>query len=243
MGASKPWTTDLVLQRYRFCNIRRQDDEVTMWLKLNWYPKWEHPNFIGAITLARLFNRPHTLDYAGFPENWDASKAKLLRDMGATVFNPAYIVSTAGRSMDKIDYVYEVAAAANEVRAMHTDTLNSFWARLTNVKGLGGGFLAAQVVADVKYTPLLAEAADWHTWCVQGPGSLRGMNRLCDLPLSTSWANDIFMHEVGRIRNQVREQVYEDLHAQDVQNCLCEFDKWMRAREGGRPKQYYPGTK
>ncbi len=28
------------------------------------------------------------------------------------------------------------------------------------------------------------------------------------------------------------------LHAQDLQNCLCEFDKWMRVRLGeGKPKR------
>lgn len=33
------------------------------------------------------------------------------------------------------------------------------------------------------------------------------------------------------------------LSAQDLQNCLCEFDKYERVRLGeGRPKQLYPGV-
>jgi hypothetical protein len=32
----------------------------------------------------------------------------------------------------------------------------------------------------------------------------------------------------------------KDLHAQDIQNCLCEFDKYERVRLGeGTPKQLY----
>jgi hypothetical protein len=34
------------------------------------------------------------------------------------------------------------------------------------------------------------------------------------------------------------------LHAQDLQNCLCEFDKYERVRLGeGRPRSNYPGLK
>jgi hypothetical protein len=33
------------------------------------------------------------------------------------------------------------------------------------------------------------------------------------------------------------------LHAQDLQNCLCEFDKYERVRLGeGRPKAKYNGV-
>ena len=37
-------------------------------------------------------------------------------------------------------------------------------------------------------------------------------------------------------------RVMPRMHAQDLQNCLCEFDKYERERLGeGHPKQRYPG--
>ena len=34
------------------------------------------------------------------------------------------------------------------------------------------------------------------------------------------------------------------IHAQDLQNCLCEFDKYERVRlNEGRPRSNYPGLK
>src|SRR4051812_18417786 len=35
-GQPFPWTTDAILQRYRFCNVFRELDTVTVWLRQNW---------------------------------------------------------------------------------------------------------------------------------------------------------------------------------------------------------------
>jgi len=31
-GGPPPWTIDEILQKYRFCNVRRADDRVSKWL-------------------------------------------------------------------------------------------------------------------------------------------------------------------------------------------------------------------
>jgi hypothetical protein len=42
------------------------------------------------------------------------------------------------------------------------------------------------------------------------------------------------------LQEAVNKKLPEPLHAQDLQNCLCEFDKYERARLGqGVPKQIY----
>lgn len=49
----------------------------------------------------------------------------------------------------------------------------------------------------------------------------------------------------GRIIQVIREERGHSLKwldAQDLQNCLCEFDKYERVRMGqGRPRSRYPG--
>jgi len=248
-GERRPWTDDVILQNFRFCNVRRQDDYVTSWLRYNWYPLHEADNFVGAITLARLVNEPGTLAFVGFPEveRWGDTLLALKewRETGNRVFNPAYIVTTCGVKMDKLDYVVRVAKDADMAwarRSIKPRSLTDAFKVLSSVDGLKGtGFLAAQVIADLKYTPVLAEAYDWFTWCSLGPGSMRGMNRLVGHPKDHKWNADVFRRVINQLRDVVSDEIAVDLCAQDLQNCLCEFDKYVRAQEGGKPKQNYDG--
>ena len=36
----KPWTKDTILQQYKFCNVHREHDTVTKWIKYNWRDKY-----------------------------------------------------------------------------------------------------------------------------------------------------------------------------------------------------------
>ena len=60
----KFWTQDPILQKYRFCNVRRRDDRVTQWLIHNLYDQYEYGKdedlwFIAVI--ARYVNWPPSL--------------------------------------------------------------------------------------------------------------------------------------------------------------------------------------
>jgi len=75
-GASKPWTEDKVLQAFRFCNVRREDDTVTRWLAQNWRHAsyWDQHNFVPAMIFARIINWPPTLEEIGFPLVWNSEE-------------------------------------------------------------------------------------------------------------------------------------------------------------------------
>jgi hypothetical protein len=48
---------------------------------------------------------------------------------------------------------------------------------------------------------------------------------------------------LAKFRKKGKPDDYPPLHAQDVQNCLCEFDKYERVRLGeGKPRSTYPGV-
>jgi hypothetical protein len=106
-----------------------------------------------------------------------------------------------------------------------------------------GSFTAGQVLADWTWTTHLDSARDLYTWAPQGPGSVRGANRLLGRPLKTKFNDEEWRIQLQEWRHQIIDELgqeFADLTLMDVQNCLCEFDKYERVRLGeGRPRSYY----
>lgn len=251
-GKKRPWTKDPTLATYRFCNVHREDDAVTRWIAANWRePHKDEPHLWFAMVIARLFNKVETLREIGFPLPYKPEKlrAKLhaIKARGDTVFNGAYIVSTNGVSMDKIDYLFErvlgpLWAERRWSFGPQQQNLAQTHAWLMKFDGLGS-FMAAQVVADMKYVEPLRSAKDWETFAAPGPGSKRGLNRVMLRAVDATWPGQSWGLQLGLLQDAVNARLLSadiHLHAQDLQNCLCEFDKYERARTGeGRPKQKY----
>lgn len=245
-GEPNPWTDDEILQRYRFCNVHREDDKVTRWIAKHWRnPNTNAPDVWFLMLVARVFNNPKTL--AELPIRWDAHRyASVLHaraDRGDRVFNPAYIVSTNGVAMNKVDYVVMRVLVPARMSKIHpATTLSGFASQLMSLNGVST-FMAGQVIADIKYTALLNKASDWWTWAASGPGSRRGLNRLLNRDPASRWKEPGWLESLTKVRVQVLQRLNNiKIHAQDLQNCLCEFDKYERVRLGeGRPKQLYLG--
>ena len=180
----EPWTEDPVLLAYRFCNVRREDDRTTRSIAKHWRaPNHDNPLVWHAMIVARMLNHPPSLHAIGYPEPWDSKRtqrillARQARD--EQVFGGAYKIGTGGQSVPKIPYIVERLDRARtlEYPPRKRDTLAEAHRKLMEVEGLGN-FMAAQVVADVKHTALLADAADWWDWAAPGPGSLKGLGWL-----------------------------------------------------------------
>lgn len=252
-GKPRPWTKDPILDKYRFCNVHREDDRVTKWLRENWYFHLADDLDVWfAAVVARLFNQPDAL-YDIMPNvlPWKPEKVRSIlhkrRTAGKKNFNAAYIVSTNGVAMDKVDYVVTRVLgplwAARKKITPNVMLLKDFYGQLIKFDGLGS-FIAAQIIADLKYMPPFCECDDWMTFAASGPGSRRGLNRVLGHDPSAAiteanWRAALTSLQVG-VNAQLRKAGMENLHAQDLQNCLCEFDKYERARLGeGTPKQIY----
>lgn len=249
-GKPRPWTKDPILQTYRFCNVYRENDAVSKWIAKNWRnPNAGLDDIWFAMVVARLLNLPESMAAIGFPLPWKPEKVRRIlherKARGDKNFNAAYIVSTNGNAMDKVDYLLErvlgpLWMARKLLRPKPGDTLEEYHALLSRYDGLGS-FMAAQVVADLKYVRPLIDASDWHTFAASGPGSRRGLNRVLDRPVDSTWPGKTWSVELGRLHLAVAKRLPNlPLHAQDLQNCLCEFDKYERARlQEGTPKQLY----
>jgi hypothetical protein len=230
-GLPAPWTDDPILQHHHFCNIRREDDrgtkeirQVRVELDLAMHKR---PEF---YTLARLFNKADTVKSYWL---YGIDHIKQLREEGEKLFHVAYVVSTCGERMDKVDYVARVVKAVRDSYVSNLSCRECFDC-LRRVDGLGS-FLAGQIVADLKNDQYLHYAPDWHNFAVMGPGSKKGLDIL--FGLGTTERN--FTERLVAL-NRAVEGAIPYIHMQDLQNCLCEFQKFMHYVENspGRRRVY-----
>jgi hypothetical protein len=248
-----PWTDDQHLRTWSFCNVRREHDRVTRWIAQNWRePHADDPDLFFAMAVARLVNWPDSMAALGYPVPWNREHfIATLTDRaahGEKVWGEAYNISNAGKSLPKVQVVAGVLDALwawpKVLRPRQDDSLHSFYARLKDMRGFAS-FMAAQVVADVKQVEPLRSARDWWTFAAPGPGSKRGLNRVLGRPVDAHWRDD----DVWRTAFvRLQEAIAPDLErigigrlcGQDLQNCLCEMDKFERVRLGeGKPKRKF----
>ena len=213
------------------------------------------------MVFARFINRPETIRHIGYMHEHSPRQLQdvlnFLGSQGAKVWGGAYVITTHGQKMSKVDYlcnqvlydVWNLRLESLLASPLYTPTCSSMAQMLQNVDGIGS-FLAAQVVADLKNTPghVLYTAEDRDTFVAPGPGSLRGLDWFlakpdriiprstpATFPVDFNYARDYvdshWPDEVPRVDNQ------------DLQNCLCEFDKYCRvATATGRSKRKYDGN-
>jgi hypothetical protein len=262
-GKPKPWTKDPILQQYRFCNVYRELDVVTIWIRENWRdPLRYDPNVWFAMAVARVVNWPDSLA-AVTPAISDGNKIRwkpetFVREMDARktrdekVWTGAYMIHAdrhAGGSKAAY-YAEKVLTPMWEARKqVQLGSLNDFHKFMMEFRDMGS-FMAAQIVCDVKYTPLLSvdKTRDWGDWAAMGPGSARGMSRVEFGDVNSKYNDAEWRASLAELRAKVDPMIAKTgmprLHAQDLQNCLCEFDKHSRVRLGeGRPRSLYPGLK
>jgi len=259
-GLPAPWSADPVFQNTYFCNVHRENDRVTRWIRAAYSPHVAHPLFEYNMVLARFLNRPDSLEAIGFVEEHDTldvcTTLAGVADAGRPIWGNAYVITTHGQKMDKLAYLAQVLdllwAQREPIRVACRGTpdwpvalCSSASAALQRVDGIGS-FLAGQVAADLKNTinHPLHSAPDRHTFVVPGPGSIRGVSWFLNGRSDTTGD----FHGAFRI---VRDYVDKNWPAevppvdnQDLQNCLCEFDKYCRVKNGtGRSKRKYNGIK
>ena len=251
-GVLKPWSKDWVFKETYFCNVHREDDRVTKWIRDRWSQK-PQVDYVWLMGMARLLNKPETLTH------WQHTIPQVepshiqdfisfLRERaseGHTIWGNAYVVTTHGLKMDKLEYLELVLKGLLSVeerfQSDNVVTCDHAWRVLQEYEGFGS-FMAAQVVADLKNTPWheLSAADDKFWFVAHGPGSLRGL----------SWVSGIkitprnFYEEFGILHEQIGLDLPQyNIDGQDLQNCLCEFDKYCRVKNHtGRSKRKYDGS-
>ena len=255
-GDPAPWTKDPILAEWKFCNVYRELDRVTQWIRVNWRkPNRDDPDLWFAMVVARFINWPDTLAELGYPVPWNTERFLDVltnrKHRREKIWTGAYMVRAGPtEGQEKAEYYKGLFdyywSQRDTIRPKKGDTLNSWHMQLGMYEGFGS-FMAAQIVADVKYVEPLLSATDWETFAASGPGSRRGLNRVVGHDVKAPWTEDDWRLTLARLRAETAPRFtvtgMQVPHAQDLQNCLCEFDKYERVRLGeGQPRSRFKVT-
>jgi hypothetical protein len=259
-GFLPPWTNDPILQQYRFCNVRRRDDRVSRWLRKNVLTEINlavnTQSFIQFAAFCRWNNWPPTIDAILKRDLFPVTKidwSAIVEIVEAKVcakeksWTGAYMIKAPENGETKTEFVAEICSSLSTIwpelqQAFRAKSRRDAWITITQLNNWGG-FMTGQLVDDLSWTPLLSDAKDTFTWAPQGPGSLRGFNRLQGLPLKTKHSEEEWCSQLQGWRQEIIDALgkeYEDCTLHDTQNQLCELDKFLRAKNGeGRPRSKY----
>lgn len=193
-----PWTHDPLLRDYRFCNVNREHDAVTIWVAEHVRNKakelkWTLAEAVAQIHFARTFNEPPVLADVGLLSATPAATVRRLEKLvacGRKILRGAYLVvpnGSANRGRSPQDYFPHVSHALRSALKRHRDTdkLEDVADAMMTVSGIGE-FMANQVITDLRYTTILHRGiacsgtsrwSDWTTFVLAGPGTRRGLNR------------------------------------------------------------------
>jgi hypothetical protein len=105
-----------------------------------------------------------------------------------------------------------------------------------------------QWVLELRHTRYLKNAPDASSWAAIGPGSMRGLNRLHGRDVLQKLSQEKALDEMRELLELSRTEVgphVPSLEMEDIQNCLCETDKYIRVHVSNgaeRPRaKYVPG--
>lgn len=250
----QPWTDDPILQKFKFCQVFREDDRTTRWFKHHIRNVWrDDPKVLMATVIFRWFNfieTGRTLLKHNLHIEWDRKKAIEEITKQDQWITGAYIIKTPNR-MDKVTGVAECVShmwgdrekLADEI--LESKSLEKAWKILRDYPYMGP-FMAYEVVTDLRHTYLLRDATDILTWANAGPGAMRGLNRLAGRDLDFCRRTHPWNDEMRNLWEISRERLNPNLidlsqfEMREIEGGLCEFDKYSRIlNEEGRTRSIY----
>lgn len=268
-GNPAPWTSDPILQKYKFTNPFRENDRVTVWMRKNWTNLEDTRPYTEIFFNVCLFRMIGTTDFAeahGWVRDtppigdWRPQYTKDLIqhriDNKLRTFTGAYIITNQGLKLPKSEVVVDHFLTPlwrdrqkimNQMQRFEDRGLKHAHKLLSQYKGWGGGgFMAYEVVTDLSYTPVLSHPYDRKLWANAGPGAMRGLNRIHDRKLTKGMrqeqANEEMRHLLGFAPTYLSDShvPLDDVDMRTIEHSLCEWDKYERVRLGqGEPRSLF----
>lgn len=267
-GLPPPWTADPVLQQYRFCNVYRELDTVTMWIDANIRkPYAGHQHLWFMLCMARRINLPATLaeiisDKKGaWPvTSYKPDRLAALLDArtarGEQVYTGAYMITAetgaehTGKTKSRTTAFSNLGALWDKRKVIEPQLFGTLQGAFNAILGQGfawGPFMTYEVVSDLRHTGYLRGAPDINTWANAGPGAFRGLNRVFGRPLKQAQKPDAACGEMRQLLKHATKawpRSWPKLEMREIEHSLCEYDKWKRVHNGeGAPRsKYKPAT-
>jgi hypothetical protein len=251
VGGPGPHSDDPILAHSRFCNINREHDAVTQWVKANVRDLPLNPTqMVVNVLVARIFNEPETLRHI---VPFSTSKHVMdqlakLRAKGQRIMRGAYMMPThgpgwTGKLVEEYHLMTVAQARAVDWRVYEQASLASVADRLLSLHGVGP-FVANQIVTDLRYTRWWDKAEDWKSFVLCGPGSRRGLDRLdgCFKGTGSGCRREkVYTARIHEVHQELAPLVPPEVVAayrdpNNVSNTFCEWDKYERALWSDNPR-------
>lgn len=240
---------------------------------INWPPTLEAIGYPVPWNRARVVKILDDIR-TGQGERWlkcvSPATLKLFPGENSQVFGRSYKID-AGQSRQIFGGAYFLNSIGPKIQSVVNDRLHLLWVNRKRIteelyacKSLAelyevvraqygfGTFMAAQLIAELKYLPPWGPKCmlDWWTWAASGPGSRLGMGYLLSTDGSKSksvtreaeWYK--LLLELDKwLAPMFKKAKMPRAHMQDTQGFLCEYAKHEKMRLGhGRPKQKFKGA-
>lgn len=245
-----PWTTDPIINQYKFTNAYRASDRVSQYLiKQVIYNGEKDINEIFFRTiLFKLFNKIDTWDLLESQLgniNWHSYQYKNYEKQlsaamkaGAAIYSAAYIMASGHKIFDvekkhqsHLKLIEKMMKESLPERLQNCKTMLEGFELLKSYP-LVGDFLAYQLITDINYTEITNFSEMDFT--IPGPGAKDGI-RKCFKSLGGLTETDIikFMadrqdYEFDRLGLDFKNLWGRKLQLIDIQNLFCEVDKYSR---------------
>lgn len=255
-----PWTSDPILNTYKFCNAYRVSDRVSQYLIKNViYDENRSKNeeeVLFRILLFKIFNKIETWEYleskignyitlSNFDLDVYSNILQEAMDLGYVIYTSAYM-SCASKEFgyDKkhqnhlalIDKMVCQDRVINPI--VKAKNLEEIFHILASYPLLGK-FMAYQLATDINYSEVIN--FDENSFTIAGPGAERGINKCFIHTQGKSYADVIYWmtenqeNEFQRLGLNFQSLWGRPLKAIDCQNLFCETDKYCR--------EAFPGLK
>lgn len=240
-----PWTDDPILAVYRFTNVRRADDTGTIWYVKNvvhFTDNWA--SLLWRTMVYRKVNNVawfEDLDQVPSLSYWREYRELAIANMRRCPppYSPAYVVLAHRKGSRTNTLINDLDLAekgwdqfANHVQLAGYDSAKRAHQILTELNGIGG-FLAYQILRDL----ILARRVPFNDndFTHIGPGAAYTLRHLSG---ETHYDRQ-YDFLLGLWHRQPPLRVMSPLCLGDVENCLCEYGKYVKISQGGGRRRKY----
>lgn len=252
-GEARPWTTDPILDQYKFCCAYRASDRVSQYLireVVYGGGAWQTEDVVFRILLFKIFNKIETWEYLtgqlgeirynGFDYPRCGDLLEQYQRQGNPIYNHAYM-SCATKAfgfsqkhrnhLGLIEKMNHKDRIAGKIR--NSKTLEDVFLLLRRYP-LIGNFMAYQLAIDLNYSEVINFSENDFT--IVGPGSERGIRKCFESTGGLTftevihWMTENQDREFERLEIDFENLWGRKLHAIDCQGLFCETDKYCRVR-------------
>lgn len=253
-GDPAPWTDDPIWSQWMFCNAHRENDKTTAWFREHVRSKLDGWRVIEATIAFRWFNLIATGELVEdlLLDGWDREEAqrRLSGVADGHLWSGAYRIrgDTGRRKLDSILDAIELARGNLRGPSQRWGgSLRGAWLDLCD-QHLLGPLMSYEVVSDLRWTPVLADASDINTWASVGVGCFNGLSWITT---GTVGDSDQSPGEVPRLVQPMRDLLelsrdpaywpteYEPWEMREVEHWLCETAKYIKASQGHSLKRRF----